>query len=127
MRWPWPTRTGSSPPCLPRRLPRQILHVGNAARDGFTVGFGASNGATFETQFKQTGVDMPMSGFALIVLATLLGAIVLAILAVGGGALGVAIFEKRKGGDVPPAPPSFGGQPGAGGYAGGAGFGTGGQ
>ncbi|MFM9960430.1 MAG: AAA family ATPase [Planctomycetaceae bacterium] len=29
----------------------QILHVGNAARDVFTVGFGASNGATFETQF----------------------------------------------------------------------------
>lgn len=29
----------------------QILHVGNAARDGFTVGFGASNGATFETHF----------------------------------------------------------------------------
>ena len=65
--------------------------------------------ASFESQFKATGVDMPMSGFALIVLATLMGAIVLLALAVGGGVLGVPIFEKRKVGAPPPPPPAFGG------------------
>lgn len=83
--------------------------------------------ATFETQFKQTGVDMPLSGYALIVLSTLVAAIILVALAAGGGALGIPLFEKRKDGDVPPPPPPYGGQPGGGGYAGGSGnYGAGG-
>lgn len=52
----------------------------------------------------------------------LLGAVIslalLTIFSTLGGIIGVAIFEKRKDGDVPPAPPAFGGQPGGGGYAG---------
>lgn len=71
--------------------------------------------AKFESQFKATGVEMPMSGFALILIFTLLTAIFLGALAVGGGALGIPIFEKRKDGDAPPPPPPpFGGAPGGG-------------
>lgn len=83
--------------------------------------------ATFESQFKATGVEMPLGGFALIILSTLICAIILVALAVGGGALGIPIFEKRKDGDAPPPPPAFGNQPGGGGYAGGGGnYGAGG-
>ena len=76
--------------------------------------------AAFESRLGQSGVNMPISGFGLLILAALIGAILLALLTTGGGALGVAIFEKRKGGDSPPPmPPTFGEQPG-GGYGAGA-------
>jgi hypothetical protein len=74
--------------------------------------------ATFERQFRASGYDMPLAGFAMILVTVLICAIFLFVLSVGGGAIGIAIFEKRKDGDAPPAPPAFGGQPG-GGYPGG--------
>ncbi len=80
--------------------------------------------AAMEAQIKQTGVNMPVSGFALLIIAAIIQAILLLILSTIGGLIGVPIFEKRKGGgDVPPPPPPFGEQPGGGGYAGGAGMG----
>jgi hypothetical protein len=46
--------------------------------------------------------------------AALIGSICLIIFATIGGLIGVAVFEKRKGGDIPPPPPSGFGGPGAG-------------
>jgi len=47
----------------------------------------------------------------LMIVASLVGAIFLALLATLGGVIGVAIFEKRKDGGVPP-PPNYGSAPG---------------
>lgn len=41
----------------------------------------------------------------------LIGAVFLFVFAVIGGLIGVALFEKRKGGPVPPPPPHAGGGP----------------
>lgn len=41
----------------------------------------------------------------------LIGAVLLVVFAVVGGLIGVAIFEKRKGGALPPPPPAPGGAP----------------
>jgi len=73
--------------------------------------------AAMEAAMKQAGVEMPLSGMAMIIVGALIGAICLAVLATLGGVLGIPLFEKRKDGDVPPPPPAFGGQPG-GGFAG---------
>jgi hypothetical protein len=65
-------------------------------------------GATaMEEQFTQRGVQLPLSGTVLMIVAGIFGAIILAVLATLGGIIGVAIFEKRKSGIVPPPPQSF--------------------
>ena len=67
--------------------------------------FGA---AAMEEQFVRAGVQLPVSGMILIILAGIVGAILLAVLATLGGIIGVAIFEKRKGtGMAPPPPQNF--------------------
>ena len=82
--------------------------------------------AAMEAAMKQAGVEMPLSGMALIIVGALIGAVCLAVLATLGGVLGIPLFEKRKDGDVPPPPPAFGGQQGGGGFAGSGGnFGSG--
>jgi hypothetical protein len=82
--------------------------------------FGA---AQMNQAFQQAGIKMPLSGAALIVLGTFIGAIFLVGLGTVGGLIGVPIFEKRKGDDAPPPPPSFGGDQPGGGFAGGGGGG----
>jgi energy-converting hydrogenase Eha subunit E len=77
--------------------------------------------AAVEAAMKQAGMEMPLSGVALILLSTFMGALFLVALGAIGGLIGIPIFEKRKGGDAPPPPPTFGEQPGGGGYAGGSG------
>jgi len=83
--------------------------------------------AVYEAQMRQFGSSSPISGVALIIVGTLIGGLLLTVLATAGGLIGVAIFEKRKpGGDVPPPPPTYGGdQPGGFTPGGGAGYGTG--
>ncbi len=69
--------------------------------------------AAMQDQLDRTGVNLPLSGTLLMIVAGIIGAIVLALLTMLGGIIGVAIFEKRKGG-APPAPPqNFGGGPGS--------------
>ena len=68
--------------------------------------------AAMQDQLTRSGVDLPVSGFLLMVVSGILCAIFLAVLATLGGLLAVPIFEKRKGGGVPPAPQDFGGGPG---------------
>jgi hypothetical protein len=105
--------------------------IGGAIYFVLTAIIGLIIGAAFyEAQMRQLGSDVPFSGITLVIIGALIGGILLAILATIGGVIGVPIFEKRKGGDVPPAPPTYGGdQPAGGGYSGGGGgggsFGTG--
>lgn len=70
--------------------------------------------AAMQDSLNRSGVELPISGFLLMIVAAIVGAIILALLATLGGVIGVAIFEKRKGdGLAPPAPQNFGGSPGS--------------
>src|ERR1044072_3191111 len=53
--------------------------------------------AAMQDSLNRSGVDLPISGFLLMVVAAIVGAIILALLATLGGIIGVAIFDKRKG------------------------------
>ncbi len=60
------------------------------------------NSAAVETQMAQmrdAGVNVPFSGLTLLLVVGVVAIIVYAILALIGGLIGVAVFEKRKGGD----------------------------
>jgi hypothetical protein len=61
--------------------------------------------ASMTENLHRSGVELPVSGFLLIIVASIIGAIILALLATLGGVIGVAIFEKRKGDGLPPPPP----------------------
>jgi hypothetical protein len=66
-----------------------------------------------EQQLNRSGVRLPFSGIILMIVAGIVGAVILAVLATLGGIIGTAIFEKRKDGAVPPAPPQYSGGPGS--------------
>jgi hypothetical protein len=59
-----------------------------------------------EEALRNAGLQLPMSGGLLIILAGLFVALCLLILSVVGGLLAIPIFEKRKDG-VPPPPEPF--------------------
>ena len=59
--------------------------------------------AAMEEAFARSGVQLPVTGFVLLLLSGLLGGLVLLCLSVIGGLISVPIFEKRK--DEPPPPP----------------------
>lgn len=61
--------------------------------------------ATMQEQLNRSGVQLPFSGSILMVVGSLIGAVVLVLLATLGGVIGTAIFEKRKGNNVAPPPP----------------------
>ena len=69
--------------------------------------------ATMQQQLDRSGVSLPFSGSILMVVASIVGAIVLVLLATLGGVIGTAIFEKRKGNNVTPPPPQNFGGPGS--------------
>jgi hypothetical protein len=70
--------------------------------------------AAMTDSLNRSGVQLPISGALLMIVAGIAGAIFLALLATLGGVIGVAIFEKRKGdGSAPPPAQNFGGTPGA--------------
>ncbi len=58
--------------------------------------------AAMQEQLYRSGVRLPFSGIVLVILTSIVGAIILAVLTALGGIIGVAIFEKRKDGSVPP-------------------------
>ena len=68
---------------------------------------------------QQTGVTLPLSGLALFFVIGIVRVFICIVLAIIGGLIGVAIFEKRRGpsaGPPPPPPPpqpppSYGGEP----------------
>jgi hypothetical protein len=61
--------------------------------------------ATMQQQLDRSGVHLPFSGSILMVVGSIIGAIILVLLATLGGVIGTAIFEKRKGNTVAPPPP----------------------
>jgi hypothetical protein len=63
--------------------------------------------AAMQQQLSRSGVRLPFSGFILVILTSIVGAIILAVLTALGGILGVAIFEKRKDGTAPPPPQNY--------------------
>ena len=63
--------------------------------------------AAMQEQLSRSGVRLPFSGMVLVIVASIVGAIILAVLTALGGIIGVAIFEKRKDGTVPPPPQNF--------------------
>ena len=63
--------------------------------------------AAMQQQLYRSGVHLPFSGVFLVILTSIVGAIILALLTVLGGIIGVAIFEKRKDGAVPPPPQNY--------------------
>ena len=63
--------------------------------------------AAMEAQLERSGIQLPFSGMVLLIISSLLGAVILAVLTALGGLLGVAIFEKRKDGVAPPPPQNF--------------------
>lgn len=70
--------------------------------------------AAMSDQLNRGGVSLPISGELLIICVGILTAVFLAVLATLGGLIAVPIFEKRKNGTAPPAPPQdFGGGPGS--------------
>ncbi len=70
---------------------------------GIPIAYFMVGAQNLEAQLAQQGITVPFSGALLIILGGIIGAIVLVALAVAGGAIGVAIFEKRK--DIAPPPP----------------------
>lgn len=69
-----------------------------------TLLFGA---AAMQERLTRTGIEFPVSGMVLMIVAAIIGAVIVALLTTLGGVIGVAIFEKRKGnGPVPPSPPN---------------------
>ena len=60
--------------------------------------------AAMEDAFARSGVQVPISGPLLFLVAGLVGAIFLIVLSVIGGLIAIPIFEKRKDG-IPPSPP----------------------
>src|SRR6267142_14436 len=60
--------------------------------------------AAMEEGLARGGIHLPFSGVLLMIVSGIIGAIFLAVLTTLGGVIGVAIFEKRKDGVVPPPP-----------------------
>jgi len=68
--------------------------------------------AAMEQAFSQSGVRLPFTGVALMIISMLIVALMLIVLAVVGGLIGVPMIEKRKNGMMPPPPPDTGAGPG---------------
>jgi len=69
--------------------------------------------ASMEEQLNRSGVHLPFSGAILMIVGSIIGAVLLALLATLGGVIGTAIFEKRKGTNAAPPPPQNFGGPGS--------------
>jgi hypothetical protein len=68
--------------------------------------------AQMEDVFRRSGVEVPLSGLALVLLGVFFVAVLILIFTTLGGVLAVPIFEKRKGTPPPPPPQDFGAGPG---------------
>jgi hypothetical protein len=63
--------------------------------------------AELDMQLRQLVPNFPIAGTALLVIGGVVGFFLFVVLATIGGLIGVPIFEKRKGNNVPPAPQNF--------------------
>lgn len=69
--------------------------------------------AQMEEAVRRSGVDVPLTGIALILIGVFFVAVLILIFSTIGGVVGVPIFEKRKGAQPPPPPQDFGAGPGS--------------
>ncbi|MGH9971876.1 MAG: hypothetical protein ACREBG_29350 [Pyrinomonadaceae bacterium] len=58
-----------------------------------------------EEAFRRSGVEVPLSGIALVLLSVFLVIVIILVCSTLGGLLGVPLFEKRKGSVSTPPPP----------------------
>ena len=63
--------------------------------------------AALGAQLRQTGLNLPVPPFVLVIISSIITAVILAVLAALGGIIGVAIFEKRKDGAITPPPQNY--------------------
>ena len=63
--------------------------------------------AALGAQLRQTGLNIPVPPFVLVIISSIITAVILAVLAALGGIIGVAIFEKRKDGAITPPPQNY--------------------
>lgn len=68
--------------------------------------------ASMEEAFRRSGVEVPLSGIAMMLLSAFLVVVLILVFSTIGGLVGVPIFEKRKGPQPPPPPQDFGAGPG---------------
>jgi hypothetical protein len=69
-------------------------------------------GAQVEEAFRRSGVSVPLTGIALVLLSACMVVVLILLFAAIGGLIAVPIFEKRKGQSAPPPPPPNLGGPG---------------
>jgi hypothetical protein len=69
--------------------------------------------AQMEDAFRRSGVEVPLTGIALVLLGVFFVVVLILIFSTIGGVVGVPIFEKRKGAQPPPPPQDFGAGPGS--------------
>jgi uncharacterized protein DUF5518 len=64
-----------------------------------------------QAEFFRTQLEAQGESIAGAIVQGLIGAVLLIVFAVVGGLIGIPLFEKRKGGAMPPPPPGPGGAP----------------
>ena len=69
--------------------------------------------ASMEDALRRSGLEVPLSGMALMALSVFLVIVLILIFSTIGGLVGVPIFEKRKAVQPPPPPQDFGAGPSA--------------
>lgn len=84
-----------------------LIYLFIGAPLAYFINAAASNAAM--EQMRGAGIELPFAGFALVLVGGIIGVVVYTILSAIGGLIGVALFEKRKGGNAPPPPPPAGG------------------
>lgn len=68
--------------------------------------------AQMEEAFRRSGVEVPLTGIALVLIGVVFVAVLILVFSTIGGVIGVPIFEKRKGDQPTPPPQNFGAGPG---------------
>lgn len=68
--------------------------------------------AQMEEAFRRSGVEVPLTGIALVLIGVFFVAVLILVFSTIGGVIGVPIFEKRKGDQPTPPPQNFGAGPG---------------
>ena len=80
---------------------------------GLPLALVLGTGAQVEEAFRRSGVAVPVTGVALVILSALMVVCLLVVFGVIGGLIAVPIFGKRKGSvAAPPPPPQNLGGPG---------------
>lgn len=72
---------------------------------GMPISYLLTGAEAIDMQIRQLNPNFPLSGAILLVIGGLVGFVIFIVLSTLGGLIGLPIFEKRKGHDIPPSPP----------------------